>query len=526
MPSKKILLSTSGLVALLLSLIVIFFVNSPNDPPKQLAEGTGENVDYDQTFRPQFHYTPAENWMNDPNGMVYYEGEYHLFYQYNPKGDQFGNMSWGHAVSEDLVHWEELDVAMTPDEHGMIFSGSIIADEENKSGLFPDEEGGLVAFYTSAGDVQDQRIAYSTDKGRTWTKYEGNPVVPNPGIKDFRDPKVIWHEESEKYIMLLAAGNKIMFYGSRNLIDWDYLSEFGEVGAQGGVWETPELFELPVDGKEDDTRWVLQVDMNPGSIAGGSGGQYFLGDFNGTDFIRQEKTDDINWTDFGKDFYAAQAFNGKEDRLIWMAWMSNWQYAGDVPTEPWRGAMSIPREVTLVTDEKGEVQLAQQPAEELEALRGDVLYEAENKTISGPIQLEDFSSSTYEIVAEFDVGTAGEFGFRVRRSEDLKEETIVGYDTKNDLIFTDRMNSGKTSFHEGFPGVYRGPSPSKDGTVTLRIFVDRSSVELFANGDQQVMTNRIFPFQEADGLEVYSKNGDVTLKSMKIYEMNSIWNEE
>lgn len=521
-----------GIVLLLIALLIYLIANISSEGNKDLSENQ-ENLEnpvgnqeipaeYDQSFRPQFHYTPAENWMNDPNGMVYYEGEYHLFYQYNPEGDQFGNMSWGHATSKDLVHWKEEEVAMTPDENGMIFSGSIIADENNKSGLFPDGEGGLIAFYTSAGDVQDQRIAYSTDKGRTWTKYEGNPVVPNPDIEDFRDPKVVWHEESEQYIMLLAAGKKVMFYGSKNLVDWEYLSEFGNVGAQDGVWETPELFELPVDGNEEDTRWVLQVDMNPGSIAGGSGGQYFLGDFNGKEFIRQEKTDDINWVDFGKDFYAAQAFNGMDDRTVWMAWMSNWEYAADIPTDPWRGAMSIPREVTLTKDKNDEVQLVQQPAPELEQLRGDLLYETTDETLGGAKPLSDIESQTYEIVAEFEVGSAGEFGFRVRNSDDLKEGTIVGYDAKNDLVFTDRADSGKTDFHENFPGVYRAPSSAEDGTVKLHLFVDRSSVELFANGGRQVMTNRIFPFMESNGLEMYSKDGEVTIKSMQIYEMNTI----
>lgn len=339
MSTRQRITALTGAVVLILSLVIYMLTVSPAEQISEKEEAAErEEISYDQSLRPQYHYTPAENWMNDPNGMVYYEGEYHLFYQYNPDGDQFGNMSWGHAVSEDLVHWEEQEVALTPDEHGMIFSGSIMADEENKSGLFPGEEGGLIAFYTSAGNVQDQRIAYSTDSGRTWKKHEGNPVVPNPGIEDFRDPKVIWHEQSGKYIMLLAAGKKVMFYGSENLVDWEYLSEFGDTGAQGGVWETPELFELPVDGDEEDTRWVLQVDMNPGSIAGGSGGQYFLGDFDGAVFTRQEKSNDINWVDYGTDFYAAQAFNGMDDRVVWMAWMSNWTYASSLPTDPWRGA--------------------------------------------------------------------------------------------------------------------------------------------------------------------------------------------
>lgn len=524
MSTRQRITALTGAVVLILSLVIYMLTVSPAEQISEKEEAAErEEISYDQSLRPQYHYTPAENWMNDPNGMVYYEGEYHLFYQYNPDGDQFGNMSWGHAVSEDLVHWEEQEVALTPDEHGMIFSGSIMADEENKSGLFPGEEGGLIAFYTSAGNVQDQRIAYSTDSGRTWKKHEGNPVVPNPGIEDFRDPKVIWHEQSGKYIMLLAAGKKVMFYGSENLVDWEYLSEFGDTGAQGGVWETPELFELPVDGDEEDTRWVLQVDMNPGSIAGGSGGQYFLGDFDGAVFTRQEKSNDINWVDYGTDFYAAQAFNGMDDRVIWMAWMSNWTYASSLPTDPWRGAMSLPREVTLQKDNNGEVQLIQQPADELKDHRGELLYEAAGIELEGSETIDGFEEETYEITAEMEPGSSGEFGFRIRYSPDMQEETIVGYDTKNDVVFTDRLNSGKTDFHDSFAGVYRAPSRLEDGTVKLHIFVDRSSVEVFANDGQQVLTTRIFPFPESSGLEIYSKEGDVNIKSLQIYDRPSAW---
>ncbi|WLR51024.1 glycoside hydrolase family 32 protein [Bacillus tianshenii] len=519
-----ILLAISSV--LIMAVVLYQLINSKSEEkakPNQKEEKVQViPADYNQSSRPQFHYTPRKNWMNDPNGMVYYKGKYHLFYQHNPKGNEFGNMSWGHAVSEDLVHWKEQPVALKPDEHGMIFSGSVVVDKKNASGLFPEEGEGLIAFYTSAGDTQDQRIAYSTDEGKTWKKHEGNPVIPNPGIKDFRDPKVVWHEESKQWVMLLAAGKKIMFYGSKNLVDWNYLSEFGEgKGAQGGVWETPELFHLPVDGNENDKKWILQVDMNPGSVAGGSGGQYFIGEFNGKEFISEQENDEINWVDYGKDFYAAQSFNNKEGNPIWLAWMSNWQYAADLPVQPWKGAMSIPREVSL-KDTNGKVQLVQQPVEEMKKLRGELVYETKNKQLNEKMPMSDFNEETYEIVAEFELGDAKEFGFRIHQGK--SEETIVGYDNRNQLIFTDRVRSGKTDFHPEFAGVYRAPAPPMEGnTVKLHLYVDRSSVELFANNGQKVMTNRIFPSDKSNGLEIYALEGSVKIKSLQIYKMKSMW---
>ncbi|QHA90840.1 glycoside hydrolase family 32 protein [Bacillus sp. N1-1] len=503
--------------------ILIFFApfNDKNESPEQEEKEPEIPKEYNQSLRPQFHYTPKQNWMNDPNGMVYFEGKYHLFYQHNPTGNEFGNMGWGHAVSEDLYHWEEKPMALEADDQGMIFSGGAVYDKTNTSGLFAEGKAGLVAFYTIAGDEQTQGLAYSEDGGETWKKYRGNPILPNPGVKDFRDPKVVWHEESEKWIMLLAAGNKVIFYGSDNLIDWEKLSEFGvDQGAQGGVWETPELFQLPVDGDSSNEKWVLQVDMNPGSIAGGSGGQYFIGDFDGKAFTREGAKEDINWVDYGTDFYAAQAFSNHEGNPIWLAWMSNWMYASDLPTDPWKGAMSLPREVSL-KEVNGETRLIQEPAGEIESNRSKKLVDLSDKEVEGRMPL-DFKADTYEVVAEFDLDTSGEFGFRVRKGDE--EETIVGYDSKNNLAFVDRQNSGDTSFHEQFPGVYRAPlEPTEDGKVKLHLFVDRSSVELFANDGKRVMTNRIFPSEDSDDFEIYAMNGKVTLESLEVYELDSSW---
>jgi len=509
-------------VIVVIGILIFASFNGKNESEEQEEKEPDIPKEYNQSLRPQFHYTPEQNWMNDPNGMVYVEGKYHLFYQHNPTGNKFGNMGWGHAVSEDLYHWKEKPMALEADDQGMIFSGGAIYDKTNTSGLFAEGKAGLVAFYTIAGEEQTQGLAYSENGGETWKKYRGNPILPNPGIKDFRDPKVVWHEESEKWVMLLAAGNKIIFYGSDNLIDWEKLSEFGvDQGALGGVWETPELFRLPVDGDSSNEKWVLQVDMNPGSIAGGSGGQYFIGDFDGKTFTREGAKDDINWVDYGTDFYAAQAFSNHEGNPIWIAWMSNWMYASDLPTAPWKGAMSLPREVSL-KEVNGETRLIQEPAGEIESNRSKKLVDLSDKEVEGRMPLDDFKADTYEVVAEFDLDTSGEFGFRVRKGDE--EETIVGYDSKNNLVFVDRQNSGDTSFHEQFPGVYRAPlEPTEDGKVKLHLFVDRSSVELFANDGKRVMTNRIFPSEDSDGFEIYVMNGKVTLESLEVYELESSW---
>ncbi|HTG68533.1 MAG TPA: glycoside hydrolase family 32 protein, partial [Candidatus Udaeobacter sp.] len=276
--------------------------------------------EYNEPYRPQFHFTPVQNWMNDPNGLVYFEGEYHLFYQYNPYGNTWGNMSWGHAVSKDLVHWNHLPVALEPDRLGMIFSGTAVVDEHNTSGFFKGKSGGMVAIYTSAGETQQQSIAYSADNGRTWMKYEGNPVLPNPGIKDFRDPKVFWHDKTQRWIMAISAGDKVLFYASSDLKAWTYLSEFGaKAGDHSGVWEVPELFELPVDGDPSHTKWILKVDINPGEKNQGSRGQYFIGQFDGTNFVNDNPSDKVLWVDYGKDFYASLSWNHLPERRVWIA---------------------------------------------------------------------------------------------------------------------------------------------------------------------------------------------------------------
>ncbi|MCY9308119.1 MULTISPECIES: GH32 C-terminal domain-containing protein [Bacillus] len=484
---------------------------------------------YDEDYRPQYHFTPEANWMNDPNGMVYYAGEYHLFYQYHPYGMQWGPMHWGHAVSKDLVTWKHLPVALYPDEKGTIFSGSAVVDRNNTSGFQTGEEKPLVAIYTQDREGhQVQSIAYSNDKGRTWTKYAGNPVIPNPGKKDFRDPKVFWYEKEKKWVMLLAAGDRILIYTSKNLKQWTYASEFGQgQGSHGGVWECPDLFELPVDGNPNQKKWVMQVSVGNGAVSGGSGMQYFVGDFDGTHFKNENPSDKVLWTDYGKDFYAAVSWSdipSSDGRRLWLGWMSNWQYANDVPTSPWRSAASIPRELKLKTLTEG-VRVVQTPVKELQTIRG-TSKKWKNQTISPASQnvLADLSGDAYELHAEFQVspGSAPEFGFKVRTGEN--QFTKVGYDRKNTKLFVDRSESGNVTFNPTFnTGIQTAPLKPVNGNIKMRIFVDRSSVEVFGNDGQQVITDIILPDRSSKGLELYAVNGGVKLKSLTIYPLKKVW---
>ncbi len=352
------------------------------------TEPVAEEVSTDtlEQYRPIYHFTPPEQWMNDPNGMVYYEGEYHLFYQHYPDSNVWGPMHWGHAVSEDLVHWDRLPIALYPDSLGYIFSGSAVIDKNNTSGLGTEENPPMVAIYTyhdaekaetGAIDYQTQGIAYSTDRGRSWTKYQQNPVIPNPGIEDFRDPKVFWYAAQEKWVMTLAVSNHVSFYSSPDLKSWTKESEFGqEWGSHAGVWECPDLFPITVEGTEEE-KWVLLLSINPGGPNEGSATQYFVGDFDGKTFTLddafQEDVRDENgvWLDYGPDNYAGVTWANVSDddgRRLFMGWMSNWHYGQEVPTYAWRSAMTVPRTLELVNLPVG-LRVTSKPVEELHALR-------------------------------------------------------------------------------------------------------------------------------------------------------------
>ncbi|MGB4846778.1 MAG: glycoside hydrolase family 32 protein, partial [Saprospiraceae bacterium] len=328
--------------------------------------GTEQN---NEPYRPKFHFSPKAHWMNDPNGLVFHNGVYHMFYQYYPDGMVWGPMHWGHATSKDLINWEEQKIALYPDSLGYIFSGSAVFDEFNTCGLGKNHKAPLVAIFTQhnqtgkeAGlnNFENQCMAYSNDEGKSWTKYAHNPVLKNPGLKDFRDPKVMWYPLGKKWVMSLATGDHVTFYTSRDLKNWSKESEFGQaIGAHGGVWECPDLFPLDYNGKQV---WVLLVSFNPGAPNGGSTTQYFLGDFDGKVFTPSDTT--TRYMDYGPDHYAGVTFSNTSHRRILIGWMSNWQYAQVVPTDPWRSAMTIPRELDL-KDVDGKLYLISNPVAEL-----------------------------------------------------------------------------------------------------------------------------------------------------------------
>lgn len=476
---------------------------------------------YQEPFRPQFHFSPAKNWTNDPNGPVYYKGEYHLFFQYNPFGDEWGHMSWGHAVSRDMVHWRQLPVAI-PESHGvMIFSGSVVVDGHNSSGLCSESAGGgrscLVAIYTgyrpaASGQEQNQSqyLAYSNDRGRSWTEYAGNPVV-DLHRADFRDPKVFWYAPGRKWVMVTALPpqHKVRFFGSADLKHWTALSDFGPAGAVGGVWECPDMFPLAVDGDPHDVRWVLSVNVNPGGVAGGSGDQYFVGRFDGTTFTNDSPDAAPLWADYGADFYASTSFSDipvSDGRRIWIGWLDNWRYAARVPTHPWRGQQSIPRTLGLKRFPDG-IRLVQQPIRELQALRGTPVSIRDVSIADADRLLEarGLRGDTFEVEAEIEPGSAAEFGFYVRKSRNSYAEiTQIGVNPAKSKIFLDRGRSGNVSFDPAFPARHSAPLDLTRGQpVKIHFFVDRSSVEVFAGDGESVISDLIFPSPSSDGLEFY-----------------------
>ncbi|KOX15389.1 glycoside hydrolase family 32 protein [Nocardiopsis sp. NRRL B-16309] len=647
----------------------------------------------DHPHRPRIHFTPAQNWMNDPNGLIHHDGVYHLYFQYNPEGDRWGNMSWGHATSTDLLTWEEQPLALpyTDDEH--VFSGGIVFDEHNTSGLGTAENPPLVALYTSAytgaserPGIQAQSAAYSLDGGYTWERYDGNPVL-DIGSGEFRDPKVFWYEEGGYWVMatVVATEHTVHFHRSDDLLEWEFLSDFGPAHADGGVWEVPDLFELPVDGDPDDTRWVLIVNLNPGSVAGGSGAQYFVGDFDGTaftperlvetgppdgevfagfedgyggwevvndldglggegpfgtepaagtldgqhpvtgyegerllnsfvggdaprghatspeftidrDFVNllvggghhprtgggghasvdlvvdgevvrtatgqdSESLDwvswnvadlvghtarlrveddatggwghvlldhvmfsddpvpglaDYDWLDWGRDYYAAVSYNDTpDDARVTMAWMNNWQYAQDTPTSPWRGAMALPRQLELETVD-GRPQLVQNPVDQLESVYGDPVYERDRAPVHARgLDLPPAEpGQAYQIELTLRPGRAGEIGLRVHEGAD--QATVVGYDTAAQELFLDRTASGNTGLHPAFPSRSTVPLPLTDGALRLRVVVDTSSVEVFADGGRATLTDLVFPDPDATGISVRADGGTGSVEDVVI----------
>ncbi len=480
-------------------------------------DGGSDNTDIlsgDQpqdVYRPAYHFTPPSGWMNDPNGLVFIEGEYHLFYQH------LFPSHWGHAVGPDLVHWTHLPIALEPDERGLIASGSAVVDWEDRSGFF-DGRPGLVAIFTHwRDDAQEQSIAYSTDNGRTWIKYSGNPVVPNPGIRDFRDPKVIWHAPTGKWIMVVAVYDRVHFYTSPDLKQWEFASEFGaDQGSHAGVWECPDLFELEVGQSSGVVKWTLHVSINSRTTRAM---QYFIGTFDGKRFVNEQDGSTTLWTDYGEDYYAAVSwFNlaHGDTRRIWIGWMNNWRYGRLIPTAPWQGAMSIPREVGLRRI-GGDIRLVQQPVAELAILRrqehrwtGEVLSPGRNL-------LEDIHGKSLEIIAEFELSTAQVLGFKLRKSRD--QFTTIAYDVRDSSLFVDRTSSNGIEFGPDFPGKHEAPLEPSDARIKLHVFLDECSVEVFGNDGEAVLTDLIFPDPASDGLEVFATGGEAVVTSLVVYTL-------
>jgi fructan beta-fructosidase len=471
-------------------------------------------------WRPLYHFTPPRNFMNDPNGLVHLDGEYHLFYQHNPEGDTWGHMSWGHAVSPDMLRWKDLPVALREEGGIMIFSGSAVHDQRNTSGLCEGRpETCLIAVYTGHGrDRQTQNLAVSVDSGRTWRKHAGNPVL-DIGAADFRDPKVFWHEPARRWVMVVALSDqrKVRFYASPDLRRWQALSDFGPAGSVDGVWECPDLFELPVEGQAR-TRWVRDVDVDRGAPAGGTGGQYFVGEFDGRRFVDGAPASaPPRWVDHGRDFYASQSFSDLPDgdrRRIWVGWLSNWEYAKVEPTPPWRGMQSVPREVRLVAG-GDDVVLTQRPIREIETLRGEPL-DVETGEVAGRRVLP-VTGDALDIEAALRPGTARALGLAVRMGEG--EETLVGYDVATSRLFVDRTRSGRSDFHPAFAGRHSGPLALEQGLLRLRVLVDRSSVEVFGGDGRTVISDRIFPRPTSRGVALFAEGGTAELVSLRIWPL-------
>ena len=489
--------------------------------PTETAAQAGASLSYNEPFRPQYHFTPSANWMNDPNGMVYYAGEYHLFYQHHPHATVWGPMHWGHAVSTDMVNWRHLSIALFPDDLGQIFSGSAVIDWHNTAGFGPEA---MVAIFThnSASMGQNQSLAYSLDRGRSWTKHKGNPVIPGPpGMPDFRDPKVFWYGTNDAkghWVMALAVGSAILFYRSPDLKSWTASGGFGfDHGSTLGVWETPDLFELPVDDGPEH-RWVLTVGVGDGAPAGGSGMQYFIGQFDGQTFTNDNPKETTLWADYGADFYAAQSWSDVADgRRLWLAWLSNWRYANQTPTSSWRGAMSLPRVIGLTQTADG-IRLTQHPVPELARLR-QASHNWVNYAIPpNAVWQPDVSGELLEIVAEFAPGEdVNSFGLRVRMGDG--EQATIGYGPKSQTLAIDRVESGISSFNERFAAMHTAKVDLVAGCLRLHLFVDRSSVELFVNDGSISFSELIFPAETSLNLSFFSEGGSTMLKNLAIYEL-------
>lgn len=485
---------------------------------KELKMSDSFDMTNKEMFRPVYHHTPVYGWMNDPNGMFYKDGVYHLYFQYNPYGSVWGNMHWGHSTSTDLMHWKFEGCAIVPDAWGAIFSGSCVVDHENTAGFGKEA---VVAFYTSAkstpwGDIQMQSMAYSLDNGKTFTKYEGNPILTS-SEKDFRDPKVFWYAPGKHWVMILAVGQHMEIYSSVNLKEWKKESEFGAMqGAHGGVWECPDLVEIPVEGTREK-KWVLICNLNPGGPFGGSAAQYFVGSFDGKKFVNESPTQ-TKWMDWGKDNYATVTWNNAPDgRCIALGWMSNWQYANNVPTRQYRSANTLARDLTLYREGQ-ELYLKSTPSSEVKKARGKKVSIPSFKVSEKHemVNLFEEKQGAYEV--EIVIQNAGASKIAFSLLNDKGEKVSMYYDLNRKQFVMDRSESGKVDFSKDFPAVTVAPV-NVDKELTLRLFVDRSSIEAFGEDGKFVMTNLVFPSQPYVKMCFEADKNGYAVKSLNVYKL-------
>jgi fructan beta-fructosidase len=488
-----------------------------------------------EPHRPQFHFSPARNWLNDPNGLVFFDGEYHLFYQYNPQGDQWGHMSWGHAVSTDLLNWQELPVAIAEDERVSIYSGSVVVDTHNSSGFGDGSAPPLVAVYTGCRRVpeggQAQELAYSTDRGRSWTKYPGNPVL-DLGLRDFRDPKVFWHAPGARWVMVVVVPDDrcAKFYASHDLKAWQWLSDFAAPFDGDGIWECPDLIPLPAPGEPGATVWLLKVDVFGGHPSGGTGARIFFGHFDGTRFVPEPEAAP-RWADFGADFYAALSWAGLppaadgRPRQVWLAWLNCHRYAKLLPTAPWRGAMSLPR--TLAARRvAGQWQLLQQPVAELARLRGKpqahaALVLADGKEFTLLPEGSDGRCAEIELAIDAGAMTAGECGLRLHAG-DQGVGTRVGFDAARGTVFVDRSRAG---FNPPGDALYPQrrevpvPAQARGRPLRLRVMLDWSSVEVFIGDGEATLSEQVLPAGDCRGLLLYANGAAAAFAGLRVWPL-------
>ncbi len=472
--------------------------------------------------------------MNDPNGLVYYSGEYNLFYQYYPDSTIWGPMHWGHSTSDDLVHWKHLPIALYPDSLGYIFSGSAAVDVNNTSGFGSAEKPPLVAIFTYDNPVlekkgsdmfQYQGLAYSLDKGVNWTKYSGNPVLKNPGIRDFRDPKIFWHDRTGKWITILAVKDRVQIYSSPDMKNWALESEFGTgAGAHGGVWECPDLFPLNIEG-QNAVKWIMLVSINPGGPNGGSATQYFVGEFDGHKFVPDDNQ--IRWVDLGRDDYAGVTWSGVPDddgRRIFIGWMSNWDYATVVPTSPWRGAFTIPRELSLKF-EHGKCFISSKPVKEfwdLRSISDTCTIMKLGFTGEKELPINRITLMQSELLFGFNMSETRTDTLGIILENSLKERFVIGYSFIKKQFYIDRNKSGNIAFSDKFAGIIKA-AYNAGPVMKLHILIDASSVELFVDDGRLAMTTLVFPTEKFTALKVFSNGGTTFLNKAVFNGIKRIW---